>query len=125
MKLDKELIRQILLAVEDHDDPQGWMTLRIEGRSEEEVSYHVMLLDEAGLLSGISLGGIGHFEWQPKRLTYQGHEFLDSVRDGEVWRRTKEGAEKAGGVGLGMIVELGKAYARQALKERLGIELPG
>ena len=124
MKLDKELVREILLSVEAHDDPQGWMELVIEGRSSREVSYHVMLLDEAGLLSGISLGGIGHFEWQPKRLTYQGHEFLDTVRDGEVWKRTKAGAEKLGGAGLGVLVELGKAYGKQVLKERLGFELP-
>jgi hypothetical protein len=124
MKLDKELVREILLAVEAHDEAQGWMTLKIEGRTDKEVSYHVMLLDEAGLLSGISLGGMNTFEWQPKRLTYQGHEFLDTVRDGEVWRRTKEGAEKVGGVGLGLLVELGKAYGKQIFKERLGIELP-
>lgn len=123
MKLDKELVREILLAVEAYDEAQGWMELTIEGRTAEDVSYHVMLLDEAGLLSGISLGGLNHFEWQPRRLTYKGHEFLDTVRDPEVWRRTKEGAEKAGVAGLGMLVELGKAYARQLLKERLGIEL--
>ncbi|WP_025804579.1 DUF2513 domain-containing protein [Pseudomonas chlororaphis] len=123
MKLDKDLVREILLAVEAHDEAQGWMTLTIQGRSPKEVSYHVMLLDEAGLLSGISLGGLNSFEWQPKRLTYQGHEFLETVRDGEVWRRTKEGAEKVGGAGLGMLIELGKAYGKQVLKERLGIEL--
>ncbi|KWS19008.1 DUF2513 domain-containing protein [Pseudomonas syringae] len=124
MKLDKDLVREILLAVEAHDHPQGWMTLTLEGRESELVSYHVMLLDEAGLLSGISLGGLNHFEWQPKRLTYKGHEFLDTVRDGEVWRRTKAGAEKAGVAGLGVLLELGKAYGKEVLKERLGIELP-
>ncbi|KPX32209.1 MULTISPECIES: DUF2513 domain-containing protein [Pseudomonas syringae group] len=124
MKLDKDLVREILLAVEAHDHPQGWMTLALEGRESELVSYHVMLLDEAGLLSGISLGGLNHFEWQPKRLTYKGHEFLDTVRDGEVWRRTKAGAEKAGVAGLGVLLELGKAYGKEVLKEKLGIELP-
>jgi hypothetical protein len=124
MKLDKDLVREILLAVEAHDQPQGWMTLKLEGREPDLVSYHVMLLDEAGLLSGISLGGLSRFEWQPKRLTYKGHEFLDTVRDGEVWRRTKAGAEKAGVAGLGVLLELGKAYGKEVLKEKLGIELP-
>lgn len=124
MKLDKDLVREIMLAVEAYDEPQGWMNLTIDGKSDNEVSYHVMLLDEAGLISGINLGGIGSFEWQPRRLTYQGHEFLDTVRDGEVWKRTKEGAEKVGGAGLGMLVELGKAYGKQIFKERLGIDLP-
>lgn len=124
MKLDKELVREILLAVEAHNEALGWMNLKVEGRADKDVSYHVMLLDEAGLLSGVSLGGLNQFKWQPKRLTYQGHEFLETVRDGEVWRRTKEGAETVGGAGLGMLVELGKAYGKQIFKERLGIDLP-
>ncbi|WP_454864189.1 DUF2513 domain-containing protein [Pseudomonas hormoni] len=124
MQLDKDLVREILLAVEAHEDPVGWMELRLEGRAPQVVSYHVMLLDEAGLLAGISLGGLNHFEWQPKRLTYQGHEFLDTIRDSEVWRRTKAGAEQAGGAGLGFLLEIGKAYGKQVFKERLGIELP-
>ena len=125
MKLEKELVREILLAIEAYDKPPlGWVELKLNERDPELVSYHVMLLDEAGLIQGQRLGGMNHFKWEPKRLTYTGHEFLDTVRDGEVWRRTKAGAEKAGGVSIGLLMELGKAYSKQALKDHLGIELP-
>ena len=125
MKLDKDLVREILLAIEAHDQPPlGWMTLKLDGHTPELVSYHVMQLHEAGFILGEKLGGLNHFKWEPKRLTYQGHEFLDTVRDGEVWRRTKVGAEKAGVAGLGVLLELGKAYGKEVLKEKLGIELP-
>lgn len=83
-----------------------------------------MLLHEAGLIVGQDLSTCDGLEWLPKRLTYKGHEFLDTVRDGEVWRRTKAGAEKAGVAGLGVLLELGKAYGKEVLKEKLGIELP-
>ncbi|WP_434676236.1 DUF2513 domain-containing protein [Pseudomonas sp. D3-10] len=124
MKLDKELVREILLAVEAYDKPNGWLKLDIKGWSAQEVSYHVMILDEANLLSGTSLGGMNSFEWQPTRLTYKGHEFLDAIRDPEIWRRTKEGAEKSGVAGLGFLVEIGKAYCKQMLKDKLGVDLP-
>ena len=124
MKLDKDLVREILLAVEAHDEPEGLLALKIDDHSAEEVSYHVRLLDEAGLLAALNTGGIDRFRWQPQRLTYKGHEFLDTVRDGEVWRRTKVGAEKAGVASIGFLLELGKAYGKQVLKERLGIQLP-
>jgi hypothetical protein len=52
-----------------------------------------------------------------------GHEFLDLVRNPEVWRRTKAGATKAGGTGVEFLWELAKAYGRQVLKERTGIDL--
>ena len=62
--------------------------------------------------------------WYVDRLTYAGHEFLDAVRDGEVWRRTKEGAAKAGGAGLKLMLQLGVAYGKQVAAERLGLHLP-
>jgi hypothetical protein len=123
MKLDKELVREVLLAVEAIDKPRGMFELEIPGWSDQEISYHVMLLEEAGLLSAISVGGMNNFKWAASRLTYSGHEFLETVRDPEVWRRTKDGAEKVGGIGLGMLVEVGKAYGKQILKERLGLDL--
>jgi hypothetical protein len=124
MKLDKDLVREILLAIEAYDEPEGLIELHIDDRSPEEISYHVRLLDEAGLLAALNTGGLDHFRWQPLRLTYQGHEFLDTVRDGEVWRLTKVGVEKAGGASLAMMLEIGKAFGKQVLKDRLGIELP-
>lgn len=125
MKLDKDLVREILLIVEaSKEDPLGWTQVELEGREALEISYHVMLLHEAGLIVGQDLSTYDGLEWLPKRLTYKGHEFLDTVRDGEVWRRTKAGAEKAGVAGLGVLLELGKAYGKEVLKEKLGIELP-
>ncbi|WP_456293247.1 DUF2513 domain-containing protein [Pseudomonas sp. AK106] len=125
MKLDKDLVREILLAIEaSTKTPDSWIDLAIEGHSEDEVSYHVMLLHEARFIEAQDLCSMSDFDWRPKRMTIKGHEFLDTVRDGEVWRRTKAGAEKAGVAGLGVLLELGKAYGKEMLKERLGIELP-
>lgn len=127
MKLDKDLVREILLAVEDSDhSPEESIVLSLNNRTPQEVSYHVMLLHEAGLLVGRDASVLADVfpVWQPKRLTYRGHEFLDTVRDNEVWRRTKAGAEKAGVASLGLLLEIGKAYGKEVLKEKLGIELP-
>lgn len=124
MRLDKDLVREILLAVEaDAGVAQGWITLDLPGRDADEVSYHVMLLDEAGFIDNQDLRTVESFEWQPKRLTYKGHEFLDVIRDGEVWRLTKAGAEKAGGASIGFVWEIAKAYGKQVLGERLGLPL--
>jgi hypothetical protein len=126
MQLDKDLVREILLAVEASDhSPEEGITLSLENRTPQEVSYHVMLLSEAGFIIGQDASFMEDVfpVWQVKRLTYRGHEFLDTVRDGEVWRRTKAGAEKAGVAGIGVLLELGKAYGKEVLKEKLGIEL--
>jgi hypothetical protein len=124
MKLDKDMVHEILLDIEACDKPEGLIELHIDDRSPEEISYHVRLLDEAGLLAALDTGGLDRFRWQPLRLTYQEHEFLDTVRDGEIWRRTKAGADKAGVAGLGMLFDVAKAVGKHVFKEELGIELP-
>lgn len=125
MKLDKDLVREIMLIIEASDKtPDSWINITIDGRNEDEISYHVMLLHEGGLIVAHDLSSISDFDWRPKRLTIRGHEFLDTIRDREVWRLTKAGAEKAGGVSLMVMLEIGKAYGKQVLKDRLGIEIP-
>lgn len=83
-----------------------------------------MLLHEAGLLAGQDESVLSdlYAVWRLKRLTYQGHEFLEMIRDTEVWRRTKAGAGRTGVGSIGVLMELGKAYGKQTLKEHLRIE---
>ena len=56
-------------------------------------------------------------------LTWNGNEFLEAVRDPEVWRRTKEGAQRAGSASVEFIWEMAKAYGKHVIKERLGLDL--
>ena len=127
MKLDKDLVREILLAVEaSKNDPKKGIDLVLKNRSSQEISYHVLLLTEAGFVLSQDAAYLANAVsiWQPTRLSYKGHEFLDTIRDREVWRLTKAGVEKAGGVSLAVMLEIGKACGKQVLKDRLGIELP-
>jgi hypothetical protein len=127
MKLDKDLVREILLAVEgsDHNPDEGHPFL-FEDRTQREMTYHVIQLHDGGFLIGHDATVLSdRFPvWQVKRLTYKGHEFLDTVRDGEVWELTKAGADKVGSASIGLMLELGKAYGKQVLRDRLGIDLP-
>jgi len=68
MKRDMELIREIPLATEGSSDPQSWVTLKLPGRTKKEVSYHVELLGDAGLIEAQDLRTIGPdgYEWQPR-----------------------------------------------------------
>ena len=123
MKLDKDLVREILLAIEASDhDPGGWMNLDVAGHSLQEISYHVQLLDEAGFLQANGLHTNRGHAWLPKRLTYQGHEFLDTVRDGEIWQLTKETAAKAGAASVQALFAIATAAIKQKLAEH-GIAL--
>jgi DNA-binding transcriptional ArsR family regulator len=122
MKRDMDLVRTILLAIE------GGKVQFVHGNSldgsdatPEAVTYHLNLLEQAGLVDVRAkvVGGMTHV----RGLTWGGHEFVDTVRDSTVWRKTKEGAAHLGGAGLAILIEVGKAVGKAEL-QRLGI-LPG
>lgn len=56
-------------------------------------------------------------------MTWNGHEFLDAVRDPEIWQKTKDGASKVGSASIEFLWEMAKAYAKHLAKERLGMIL--
>ena len=56
-------------------------------------------------------------------LSWEGCEFLDTVRSPEVWRRTKEAAGKVGGVSIAVLADIAKATAKILIKEHLGLDL--
>jgi hypothetical protein len=62
-----------------------------------------LMLVEAGFLAGnMKQAGIG--EIVISKLTCNGHEFLDDIRDPEIWHKTKERAKAVTGVGLSLPV---------------------
>ena len=46
-----------------------------------------MLLHEAGLINAENSTTFDGFKWEYKHLTWQGHEFLDSARDENLWKQ--------------------------------------
>jgi hypothetical protein len=56
-------------------------------------------------------------------LSWQGHEFLDNIRNPDVWGRTKEGMKAVGGFGLEIAVQVAKAYAKHFVEKQLGLHL--
>jgi len=89
MKRDMELVREILLKVEESPYDGGFHDVEIEGRSHQEIAYHVMILHEARLIEAINLTTMDGIDWKPRRLTYAGHEFLDAARSNKVWEAAK------------------------------------
>ena len=119
MRRDMDLVREILLAIEKNEkDPLGWIDLELPNRSRKEVAYHVMLLHQAGLITAhdVSTMGADGFDWRPKSLTWQGHEFLEAARNDTIWRKAVgRMVEVTGGVSLDVLKDLLIASGKQAL----------
>ena len=85
-----ELVRLIMLEIEKNPDPMAWVDINISGHTDLEISYHIMLLYESGLVDANDLSSNDGMAWKAKRLTFEGHEFLDEARSDTVWNSAKE-----------------------------------
>lgn len=139
MKRDWDQIRTILSELEKQDDlfrpyiPDGLAAPSRSISSEDEAKFfafyeQVRLLMEAGLVEAVMLGiyqgdsrpTISFTTHAPYRLTWAGHEFLDSIRDAGTWSKIKSvSLEKGSSLTFDVIKELGMSL----LKGSVGLPL--
>jgi hypothetical protein len=122
MKLDMDLVRDLLLHVENDPQLNGKHWIRPDtveeigaaGHSIDEVEYHLIMLIENGFIKGsMTMEGMPAIN----RLTWAGHELLDDIRDPSIWSQTKERLKGLSGVGFSVIGEI----ARAEIKKHLGL----
>jgi hypothetical protein len=127
MKRDMDLVRTILLEIEAYKPEPGTFILfrnhgdsPIDGYDAGECFYNLRLAIDAGLVragqdhgSAVAVHG----------LTWKGHDFLDQIRDPEIWRITKEGAKQAGGFSFELLAALAKGFLKKKIEEHTGVSL--
>lgn len=113
MQRDMDLIRDLLLELESNPlcDGRRFINLDMPGRSIEEIDYHLGLLLEAGYLKGTqTMSTIS-----VSSMTWEGHEFLDNIKDPGIWSKTKERAKVIPGVALKVLAEIAASEIRKHL----------
>jgi hypothetical protein len=123
MKRDMDLVRKIMIAVEE-GDPAGLRRrpMSVEGYEPAIVAGHVKIMHQAGLVEAF----ISEPDGQPPRvamvygLTWGGHEWLEVTRSETIWAKTKQWAAEKGG---GASFEVLKTIALKLVLTQLG--LPG
>lgn len=93
MKRDMELVRRIVLAVQDLPPGHETHSLNgLDGIDKPTFAAHAQLLVEAGLVTAIIYGGDKRIPGGAVvfRLTWAGHEFADAVRSDTLWKKAKE-----------------------------------
>jgi len=98
MERDWTLIKAILASLEEKRADEVLRPDDIEGYSRDTVCYHLLLLDEAGLIKAVcqkERSGAIPF-CVGCRLTWEGHELLDAMRSSNLWHRLKDRLSDAG-----------------------------
>ena len=120
MVRDNDLVRDILLKIEAaQKSPLVIDDLGITDYDREAIGYHLQLLEEVGyIVANFAYGDNVVQEALIDRLTWDGHEFLDTIRSDSVWAQTK--STVAATVGSASI-EVIKAVATAVALRMLGL----
>ena len=92
MKRDIDLVRHILLFIEQHEHGTAPRDMAIDGYTEEQIGYHVHLMGQAGLLKVADVTSFSSTspEAIPISMLWDGHDFLDAARSETIWNRAKQ-----------------------------------
>lgn len=125
MKRDLDLIREIMLVLEEHMEyGKNFQSATLFEIMEEEsliiekLSYHVGLLVESGLIKAKEhkYQSGEPTDYLINTITSQGHDFIDIIRQDTTWNNIKEKAYSIGGSTLSVLIDIGKEY----LKKQIG-----
>ena len=105
MKRDMDLVREILRSMEQSEYDLPTDSLMIEDRSDEELGYHIRLMNDAGLVKASFQEFLDGTTYILERMTWDGHEFLDAARSDTHWQQAKK-----------MVLGAGKVVSIETLK---------
>lgn len=122
MKRDLNLMRSILLKIEDFNDdlpiyPDYFFDL---SENKNLIDYHLHILVQADFVDAYDITTIGsqYKQYAVLGLTFAGCDYLDSVRDKNIWDTVQN---KLSVVGSSATIEVIKALANAIVLHKLGL----
>lgn len=121
MKLKQDCIRDLMLYLEEnlsYDNYVNVFALKLKGHSTEDLVYTADKLYEAGYIEAgrQELSGSAPLI-RVFSITYEGHQFLENIRDSKVWAEVKNKTSKMASVSLPVLQQV----ALSLIKSKLGL----
>jgi hypothetical protein len=112
MKRDMELVRLLLLRTEGGEEIES-----LNKYDQATRAYHAAIMKEAGLIDATILDDVNGLPYGAiiLRLTWDGHEFLDSIRDNTLWKKASEKFFKPG---VAFTVGIAREWIKLELRQR-------
>ena len=113
VKLDLDLIRELLLLIEGETNGRKAFTYShyrklLPSYSPASVDYHLKYLLDSCYVEG------EHWRYVID-ITPIGREYLNSVRNAKIWQQVKEKIHPLGGIALDIVADVGKSFIAHQL----------
>ena len=124
MKLNHDCIRAVLLYLENSLDYEHYLDLTnfsVDGFSIEDTHYSIKKLEEAGFISAIVARDIdGEISVDVFGITWEGHKFLDTIRDNQVWNSTKKILSKFSSSSISFVSNVASQVLTNLINQQMG-----
>ncbi|WDT66073.1 DUF2513 domain-containing protein [Companilactobacillus crustorum] len=125
MELDYDLVRKVLIECADSTHLQGPTNKEIRLFADNndvtlnELAFTIDRLNEASLITGkVTYAGNEPYAFLIGNLTWDGNQYLNSIRNPSVWKETKD---KLVDKGLTASFSVITALATAIIKDKLGL----
>lgn len=122
MQLNHDCVRLILLAIEECEDPlvrlfPDFFKSRDEFNDFKitDINYAMEKLYEAKYINVMIHKSRMKTTYIAKSITWEGHVFLDTIRDDSVWKKIKEKSSALKSVSLPIMSNLGTSIVKNIL----------
>lgn len=137
MKLNYDCVRDVLLALEenltievDEDGCYSFNTLfseeiceldSLSKYSKQDIIYAIIKLYEAGYINASTMSADELTDCIISDITYDGHEFLQSIKSDPVWDKVKRVADKVGSISIPIISSIASQVLSKLITSAIGI----
>lgn len=132
MKLSIDCIRDVLIALEENlvlDENHIIQSIEFESfctllpqYSENDVFYTCQKLDEANYIEfDVLYAGNSAYYSKISNITFDGHQFLETIRSDKVFNKTKSILSKVGSFTLSAVSQVATTVLTQLINNQIGI----
>ena len=124
MRLNADCMRAILLEIEKQPLNSSLRLSELKNAisdfESDEVEYAVLKLDEADFINAtIAHYDNGYYISSIDSITYNGHQFLETIRDNKVWSKTKTICGKIGSFAVDVITKVSSEVITNLIKSQI------
>ena len=114
MKRDMDLVRELLIKISDDN-------LSEIDTNDDATKYHLEILQQKNYIVGVSIqqqvGGGVYCSIESARLTWDGNEFLETIKSVKIWDKIKKTLNEKG---VGLTIDAIKLAASVVIKSMIG-----
>lgn len=121
MKRDFELVKKILIKLEESNEDRFIGIMKVEGYEKEEIDYHLQQMLDACLLKGQLRWGGNKVVSHGVAMHWNGHEFLDAMRNEKAVEMAEKEAEQKGTRLSELPFEVAKSLLIASTKQLFGL----